>query len=163
WSEPDVGIGGMPRSVGIADRFRAYLQRCEQDKGVDLLKRTLEYGVTTLGFDPDAVVWELVDGMNGDNYPVPDRMLVHAEQIDQSEVAADGRHTWQYPDSEIDKLADPKIKAFFVVNPANPGAVAIRESTLRRVADLVAKRRPDLLILTDDVYGTFVDRFQSFA
>ncbi len=31
-------------------------------------------------------------------------------EIEQSSFA-DGRHSWQYPD-EIDKLADPKIKAF---------------------------------------------------
>ena len=30
---------------------------------------------------PDAFVHELVDSIIGDNYPVPDRMLVHNEQI----------------------------------------------------------------------------------
>ncbi len=33
------------------------------------------------GFDADAFVHELVDSIIGDNYPVPDRMLVHNEQI----------------------------------------------------------------------------------
>ena len=32
-------------------------------------------------FDADAFVHELVDSIIGDNYPVPDRMLVHNEQI----------------------------------------------------------------------------------
>ncbi len=33
------------------------------------------------GFDADSFVHELVDSIIGDNYPVPDRMLVHNEQI----------------------------------------------------------------------------------
>jgi aspartate 4-decarboxylase len=37
--------------------------------------------VKTLGFDPDAFVHELADAMIGDNYPVPDRFLVHAERV----------------------------------------------------------------------------------
>ena len=32
-------------------------------------------------FEPDAFVHELVDSIIGDNYPVPDRMLVHNERI----------------------------------------------------------------------------------
>ena len=35
------------------------------------------------GFEPDAFVHELVDSIIGDNYPVPDRMLVHNERIVQ--------------------------------------------------------------------------------
>jgi aspartate 4-decarboxylase len=47
--------------------------------------------------------------------------------VDQSEIAG-GRHVWQYPDSELDKLADPRIKAFFLVNPSNPASFAMRQS-----------------------------------
>lgn len=83
-------------------------------------------------------------------------------EIEQS-AFEDGRHTWQYPDSEIDKLADPKIKAFFTVNPSNPASFAVSESSRRRLEELVRTRRPDLIILTDDVYGTFVPGFRSFA
>jgi len=39
--------------------------------------------VKTFGFEPDAFVHELVDSIIGDNYPVPDRMLVHNERIVQ--------------------------------------------------------------------------------
>ena len=46
-------------------------------------------------------------------------------EINQSALAADGRHTWQYPDEEIAKLADPTIKAFFLVNPSNPASYAM--------------------------------------
>ena len=201
--------------------------------------RAIDYGVGTLGFDADRFVHELTDGIVGDNYPVPDRMLVHAESIvqkyleksmydgrppagkfdlfaveggtaamcyvfhslvanrvlkrgdtialgtpiftpylemplldefgfqtvelAQSEMAADGRHTWQYPDAEIEKLADPKVKAFFVVNPSNPASVAMRPGTMQKIAELVRTKRPDLILLTDDVYGTFVDGFRSLA
>jgi aspartate 4-decarboxylase len=84
-------------------------------------------------------------------------------EVSASEMAADGRHAWQYPEAEIRKLEDPKIKAFFVVNPANPGAVAIKHETLAQLVKLVKGKRPDLLLLTDDVYGTFVDGFRSLA
>jgi aspartate 4-decarboxylase len=77
------------------------------------------------------------------------------------EHGPDGSHTWQYPDAEIDRLADPSIKALFAVNPGNPTSVAIRPRTMARLVALVARKRPDLMIITDDVYGTFVDGFRS--
>jgi aspartate 4-decarboxylase len=84
--------------------------------------------------------------------------VVHVEG---SEIAKAGYRTWQYPDSEIDKLANPKIKAFFVVNPSNPPSVAMRPATMKRLIKLVKTKRPDLMVLTDDVYGTFVNGFRS--
>ena len=41
----------------------------------------LPWTIAHFGFDPDKFVHELVDAIIGDNYPVPDRMLVHNEQI----------------------------------------------------------------------------------
>jgi aspartate 4-decarboxylase len=81
--------------------------------------------------------------------------------LEQSEMTPEGRHAWQYPPEEIRKLEDPKVKAFFLVNPSNPASTAVRPETLRQIADLVRTKRPDLLILTDDVYGTFVEGFRS--
>lgn len=75
--------------------------------------------------------------------------------------APDGTHTWQYPDSEIDKLRDPSIKAFFLVNPSNPPSVMVAPETLSRLADIVRTDNPDLIVITDDVYGTFVEGFRS--
>ena len=40
----------------------------------------LAYG-ESLGFDRDAFVYELTDGIVGDHYPGPDRIAVHVEQI----------------------------------------------------------------------------------
>src|SRR6202007_859188 len=55
----------------------------------------------------------------------------------------------------------PKIKAFFVVNPGNPTGVAMSKETIGKIAKLVKTKRPDLMLLTDDVYGTFVHDFRS--
>jgi aspartate 4-decarboxylase len=82
-------------------------------------------------------------------------------EIDASGTYDSGAHSWQYPESEIDKLLDPTIKAFFVVNPSNPPSYAIQRSTLQRIAKIVEEKRKDLIIITDDVYGTFVDGFES--
>jgi aspartate 4-decarboxylase len=236
WDEP--GFGGMPHAGGIAERLRRYLRRSVEGAGADLLLRALDHGVSQLGFNADRFVHELVDGIVGDTYPVPDRILVHTEQIvhryldkvmcddrpppgkfqlfaveggtaaicyvlkslmanrllhrgdtvalgtpvfspyiqlphlddfglntvEVGQVTSSGGiHTWQYPDQELEKLADPRVKAFFLVNPSNPASFAMAEETQARIVELVRTRRPDLLILTDDVYGTFVEGFRSLA
>ncbi len=79
------------------------------------------------------------------------------------EVKQDENSDWQYPDTEIEKLADPKVKAFFLVNPSNPTSVSIQKATLDKIGELVKMRRKDLILLTDDVYGTFVNGFRSLA
>ncbi len=81
-------------------------------------------------------------------------------ELTEVNIEADPHHGWQYPASEIDKLKDPAIKAFFLVNPSNPPSVKISTETLQQIAD-IAKSRPDLILLTDDVYGTFADDFVS--
>jgi len=77
------------------------------------------------------------------------------------EITASEDESWQIPDSEIDKLLDPKVKAFFVTNPSNPPSVKIQDATIDRIAEIVKTQRPDLIILTDDVYGTFTQGFVS--
>jgi len=91
-----------------------------------------------------------------------DRYSFKVVPIDASvERRPDGSHTWQYSDEEIDKLADRRIKAFFLVNPSNPQSVAIRQRTIARLVKLVKTKRRDLVIITDDVYSTFVSGFRS--
>jgi len=234
WEDKD--LGGMPAKDGVGGRLAAFLAKQTGD-GAKLLQNAIDYGVNTLGFDRDAFVHELTDSIIGDNYPVPDRMLKHAEavahaylmqemcgnkppkgrfdlfaveggtaamcyifdslqinrlikrgdkiaigapiftpyiemptldqygleivRVDACELRAEGTHNWQYPDSEIDKLADPSIRAFFLVNPSNPPSVAVRQSTIERIIGIVEKKNPNLIIITDDVYGTFVDGFRS--
>ena len=233
---PDVGR--MPEKAGSATRFTAFLDANPTAPGAKLLRESFEYGVNTLKFDPDSFAHELTDGVIGDMYPVPDRMLrcteriVHAYLVQEmcagkppagrydlfaveggtaamcyifnslmynhllrrgdtvalgvptftpyieiphldryrfkvvnvdasKELRADGTHTWQYTDAEIDKLADKRIKAFFLVNPSNPPSLAMRASSMQRLVKLVKTRRPDLIVITDDVYSTFVPGFRS--
>jgi aspartate 4-decarboxylase len=236
WDEPD--LGGMAEKSGIANRLSAFLAKNPNAPGVELIQQAVAYAVKQFGFNADAFVHELVDSIIGDQYPSPDRMLVHAERVvheylakemcggkapagkfdifaveggtaamcyifdsllvnhllnrgdkvalalpmftpyievchldrfhfdivamNASELSAsDGRHTWQYPDAEIDRLQDPSIKALFFVNPSNPPSVAMRASSIERLANLVKSKRPDLIVVTDDVYGTFVPGFRS--
>ncbi|QRY50194.1 aspartate 4-decarboxylase [Mycolicibacterium septicum] len=81
--------------------------------------------------------------------------------IEASGTFEDGRHSWQFPESEIDKLLDPDIKILYCVNPTNPPSVRIAPGTLERIADIINTKRQDLIVITDDVYGTFIDGFQS--
>lgn len=225
------GVGGMPKAAGIAARLEAWLKKHADMPGAEFLQKMVPWAVKKFGFDSDKFVHELVDSIIGDHYPVPDRMLVHNEQIVHEylewamcgtpkpkgkfkiyaveggtaamcyifkslksnrilnpgdtialgvpiftpylemahledydlnfvEVHAKQDNKWQYPDEEIKKLLDPKIKAFFVVNPGNPYAVALSNETIKKIG-AVLKKRPDLILLTDDVYGTFVPGFRS--
>ncbi|MDP2913355.1 MAG: bifunctional aspartate transaminase/aspartate 4-decarboxylase [Candidatus Omnitrophota bacterium] len=84
-------------------------------------------------------------------------------ELVELEVKQDENSDWQYPDAEIEKLADPAVKAFFLVNPSNPTSVSMQQKSLDKIAQLVRTRRKDLIVLTDDVYGTFVNGFRSLA
>ena len=227
-----AGVGGMPQAGGIAGRFEGWLAKHSDMPGAGFLAEMTKFAVKKFGFDPDAFVHELVDSIIGDNYPVPDRILVHNERIVQEylqwamcgepkpagkfdlyaveggtaamcyifkslkanrllhagdtialgtpiftpylemthledydlkvvHIRAPQENRFQYTDEEIKKLEDPKIKAFFIVNPGNPTGMAIDKETLGKITKLVKTKRPDLMLLTDDVYGTFVDGFRS--
>lgn len=230
--EQSPGIGGMPQAKGIAHRLEGWLAQHADMPGASFLSEMVPYAVKTFKFEPDAFVHELVDSIIGDNYPVPDRMLVHNERIVHEylmwamcgeprpsgkfdlyaveggtaamcyifkslkanrllfpgdtialgtpiftpylemthledydlkvvNIAAPQENRFQYTDAEIKKLEDPKIKAFFIVNPGNPTGMAMSKETIGKIANLVKTKRPDLMLLTDDVYGTFVDDFRS--
>ncbi|MGA8042669.1 MAG: bifunctional aspartate transaminase/aspartate 4-decarboxylase, partial [Terracidiphilus sp.] len=230
--EHPAGLGGMPRAKGIAQRLEAWLGKHTDMPGASFLAEMVPFAVKTFGFEPDAFVHELVDSIIGDNYPVPDRMLVHNERITHEYLmwamcgdpkpagkfdlyAVEGgtaamcyifkslkanrllnpgdtialgtpiftpyiemthledynlkvvsiespqQNRFQPTDEEIKKLEDPKIKAFFVVNPGNPTGMALSPESITKIANLVRNKRPDLMLLTDDVYGTFVPGFRS--
>jgi aspartate 4-decarboxylase len=230
--EHPAGIGGMPAAKGIALRFEAWLATHKDMPGAQFLSEMLPFAVKKFAFDPDSFVHELVDSIIGDNYPVPDRMLVHNEKITHEylmwamcgeprpagkfdiyaveggtaamcyifkslkanrlllpgdtialgtpiftpyiemthledynlkvvQIKAPQENRFQYTDEEIRKLEDPKIKAFFVVNPANPSGMGVSPETIAKLTKLVKTKRPDLMLLTDDVYGTFVHGFRS--
>lgn len=234
WHDRD--LAGMAKKEGIYERFKAYAKTNAALPGMDFLENAVEYGIRTQGFEPDAWVHELVDGIIGDNYPVPDRMLRHMEEsvndyinlevyrdkdigkldlfptegataamcyifdtliansllrpgdkiailvpiftpyleipqlpryhLDTVEIHAStldevGAHTWQYPQSELEKLKDPDIKALFVVNPSNPPSVSIDVDSLSLMKEIIMTHNNDLMIISDDVYCTFADEFRS--
>ena len=230
--EHPAGVGGMPQPQGIASRFEAWLAKHSDMPGASFLSAMVPFAIKTFGFEPDAFVHELVDSIIGDNYPVPDRMLVHNERIVHEylmwamcgkpqpagkfdlyaveggtaamcyifkslkanrllhpgdtialgtpiftpylelphledyglkfiTIQAPQENRFQFTDAELKKLEDPKVKAFFLVNPGNPTGVAISKEVIAKIANLVKTKRPDLMLLTDDVYGTFVNDFRS--
>lgn len=77
------------------------------------------------------------------------------------DIRMDSHTDWQLDDAEIAKLLDPTIKIFFLVNPSNPPSSRLSDAVLDKLAQLVTTKRSDLLIVTDDVYGTFADDFVS--
>lgn len=76
-------------------------------------------------------------------------------------VSSEQEDKFQLTNADLKALEDPKVKALFIVNPGNPSAVALRPETIKMLVNFVNKKRPDLMILTDDVYGTFVPNFES--
>jgi aspartate 4-decarboxylase len=227
-----AGVGGMPQPQGIAGRLDAWLIQHKDMPGASFLADMTAFAIKKFGFEPDAFVHELVDSIIGDNYPVPDRMLVHNERIVHEylmwamcgeprpagkfdlfateggtaamcyifkalksnrllragdtialgtpiftpyiefphledfdlnvvNIQAPQENRFQFTDEQLKKLEDPKIKAFFVVNPGNPTGAALSKDVIAKITKLVKTKRPDLMILTDDVYGTFVHDFRS--
>lgn len=83
--------------------------------------------------------------------------------VEGTAVDKDGNETFQYPATELDKLGDKRVKAFFIVNPSNPTSVMISEESRRYLVRVVERLNPNLMILTDDVYGTFTPGFRSLC
>jgi aspartate 4-decarboxylase len=226
-------LGGLPKKQGIALRLRGFLDARPGLAGNDLLRRGIEYAREAHGCDPDFLVAEWVDGVLGDHYPVPVRMLTHAERLvsahlaselfggeeaggrwdlfavegasagiayifqtlvqsgllapgdriavgvpiftpylevphlaeyrfDLVEIGQDEAAGWSYPAAQLEKLRDPRVKAFLAVNPSNPTAVAMDASALARIGE-IARERPELILITDDVYAPLVAGFRSIA
>ncbi|WP_371731552.1 bifunctional aspartate transaminase/aspartate 4-decarboxylase [Thermococcus sp. MV11] len=82
-------------------------------------------------------------------------------RLEVIEVRADEERGYQIPREELEKLRDPEIKAFFLVNPGNPTSVKLEEGTLEDLREIVEKDRNDMIIITDDVYATFAEDFRS--
>ena len=91
--------------------------------------------------------------------------MPHLKDFDLIEILleSDEHKGWQISDEEINKLKDPKIKAVYIVNPANPTAIALSDHVVKVLSDFVKTKRKDLIILTDTVYATFVDGFHSIV
>ena len=235
WNISD--LAGMVQKDGIAKRFKEFIELNNSAPGIELLRDIINYGSSVLDFNEDNFIFELTDGIIGDNYPFPDRMLIHIEKIvhnylmkelcqnksfesefdvfaveggtaamcyifdslvansllnpgdkialmtpiftpyleiphlpnynfeviniHANEVDAEGYSTFQFPKSELDKLKDTDIKVVFVVNPNNPASIALSDECKENLIDIVNNHNPNLMIITDDVYCTFVDNFTS--
>lgn len=98
------------------------------------------------------------------NTPIFTPYLQIPELKDYEMVEVDLRskeeNNWIIDSAELDKLEDKDIKALFFVNPSNPASKALSEEALNHIANIV-KERKDLIIITDDVYGTFVEDFKT--
>ncbi|MBQ8608230.1 MAG: bifunctional aspartate transaminase/aspartate 4-decarboxylase [Bacteroidaceae bacterium] len=81
--------------------------------------------------------------------------------IPASRMSEDGLHLWQYEEKDINRLRDPKYKALFVINPSNPPSYALASDTVKAIKDVVERWNPNLMIVTDDVYATYVPHFRS--
>ena len=85
-----------------------------------------------------------------------DVVYINADEVDEN-----GIHTWQYSKKELEKLRDKSISTLFLVNPNNPASIAMDESTFNNIIDVVKNYNKDLMIISDDVYVTFVPEFTS--
>lgn len=74
-----------------------------------------------------------------------------------------GVRQWRYPPEEIAKLADPSVRMVCCVNPSNPPSLALAPKAAEQIVGIVAEQNPNLIVVTDDVYGTFVEGFRSLA
>jgi aspartate 4-decarboxylase len=74
-------------------------------------------------------------------------------------VKADEKNNWEIPDSELQKLADPTVKAAFICNPTNPTSLSLSSQTVRSIKNIVRRDNPNIVIIADNVYAPFVDKF----
>lgn len=232
-----AGAAGVPNRKRIASRFVQFLKKHAQSPGATLLRETYEYLVTGKGVDENELVHEWAEGIIGDQYPVPDRILEHTEilvrdylnqelcdnrppkgvfdlfateggtaamcyifdslqqnfllnrgdkivlfapvftpyieipeqarylfdviEIKALKMTKDGYHTWQYQEKDLDVLRDPSVKAAFITNPSNPPSYGLTKTLMNRIVEIVRNDNPNLMIITDDVYATFIPHFRS--
>lgn len=81
--------------------------------------------------------------------------------IPASKMTEDGLHLWQYEEKDLNRLKDPKYKALFIINPSNPPSYALSADTLAQIKDVTERWNPNLMIVTDDVYATYIPHFRS--
>ncbi|GAA1834363.1 aspartate 4-decarboxylase [Pseudonocardia ailaonensis] len=76
------------------------------------------------------------------------------------EIQAAPNKAYRFEEGALQVLRDPAIKAFVVINPGNPDTRAMRPERMSELAELVAQHRPELIVVADTVYATFVDGFR---
>lgn len=235
--DASIGIASSPTQAGIAERFEAFLDAHSAEIGAKVLRHIYVHATGDLKLDREGFVFELVDGILGDHYPTPPRILANTEvitreylkwamggdaiedtpydlfategstagmcylfeslkqnfllnegdklalltpcftpyleiptleefgyevvKVSANAVEKNGYHDWQYPKEELDKLRDKSIKAVCITNPSNPPSYTFSDEVMQELVDIVNTSNPDLMIVTDDVYGTFQPNFKS--
>ena len=66
---------------------------------------------------------------------------------------------WRIPEDELKKLENKDIKALFLVNPTNPTSRGLSTDTINAITEIVKTKNKDLIIITDNVYATFLNSF----
>lgn len=235
--ECEEGLAGIPQKDSIAERFEEFLKKNSKEVGIEFLEKCYHYMIEEHDCKPDELVHEWAEGVMGNQYPVPDRILPYTEiavrdymaqelyngrppqgetdlfateggtaamcyifdslqqnrllergdqvalmtpvftpyieipklyrynykvtEIPANVTTYDDLHLWQYSDKDVNKLRDPAYKALFIVNPSNPPSYMIAPETVDMLVDIVERWNPHLMIVTDDVYATYVNGFQS--
>jgi aspartate 4-decarboxylase len=93
--------------------------------------------------------------------PQLERFQFNIVSVNADMINEQGFHSWHFSEKELAKLADERVKLAFCVNPTNPPSVALSEVEIKAIASAVKRSNPHLIIVTDDVYGTFVPNFRS--
>jgi aspartate 4-decarboxylase len=76
------------------------------------------------------------------------------------EIKAASHQAYRFDERALEALRDPRIKVFFLINPGNPDSRAVTPERLGDLVALVEQDRPDLLIVNDTAYATFVEDFR---
>ena len=76
-------------------------------------------------------------------------------------IKANPDNNWEIDDEELAKLGNKNMKALFICNPTNPTALSLSKRTTQKIASIVNKSNPNLIVLADNVYAPFVDQFNS--
>ena len=238
WHSPE-GIAGIPEKHAIASRFEKFLQENRKEEGCQFLEKCYRYMISEHKADPDELVHEWAEGVIGDQYPVPGRILKYTEiavrdyiaqelcdgrppqgetdlfateggtaamcyifdtlqqnfllekgdrialftpvftpyieipmldryrfevvHIPASKMTADHHHLWQYDEKDVNRLRDESFKAAIIVNPSNPPSYMLSKEITDMIVDIVERWNRNMMIITDDVYATYVRGFQSLA
>ncbi|XPV76097.1 MAG: bifunctional aspartate transaminase/aspartate 4-decarboxylase [Desulfovibrio sp.] len=78
-------------------------------------------------------------------------------------IKGDEEAGWQIPDSELEKLKDPSVKALYMVNPTNPTSVSLSGDTVKRIANVIRTSNENMVVISDTVYASFVDEFNTMG
>lgn len=93
--------------------------------------------------------------------PNLDKYQFEIVKINAHSVVRNVKVTHQFAPEELDKLRDTSIKVAFVVNPSNPTADAMEPAAVSQIEQIIREDHPNLMVVTDDVYGTFIPNFKS--